>query len=63
MLGEEEMMARMGQTFTSRVLIFCLVILRRGPLNSTPQLRARERRPVAEGAELGPGDLRLDASA
>ena len=41
-----------GQTFISRVLIFCLVILRRGPLNSTPQLRARERRPVVEARSL-----------
>jgi hypothetical protein len=28
-------------------------------LNSTPQLLARERRVVARGAQLGPGDLRL----
>ena len=32
-------------------------------LNSTPQLLARDRRTIAEGAELGPGDLRTDAAA
>ena len=32
-------------------------------LNSTPQLLARERRAVAQGTELGPGDLRMDAAA
>jgi hypothetical protein len=32
-------------------------------LNSTPPLLARERRAVAQGAELGPGDLRIDAAA
>jgi len=32
-------------------------------LNSTPQLLARDRRAVAQGAELGPGDLRMDAAA
>jgi hypothetical protein len=31
-------------------------------LNSTLQLLARERRAVAQGAELGPGDLRMDAA-
>jgi hypothetical protein len=32
-------------------------------LNSTPQLLARDRRAVAQGAQLGPGDLRMDAAA
>jgi len=31
-------------------------------LNSTPQLLACERRAVAQGAQLGPGDLRMDAA-
>jgi hypothetical protein len=30
---------------------------------STPQLLARDRRAVAQGAQLGPGDLRMDAAA
>jgi hypothetical protein len=32
-------------------------------LNSTPQFVARDRRAVAQGAQLGPGDLRMDAAA
>jgi hypothetical protein len=32
-------------------------------LNSTPQLLARDRCAVAQRAELGPGDLRMDAVA
>jgi hypothetical protein len=32
-------------------------------LNSTPQLLARDRRAVAQGAQFGPGDLRMDAAA
>ena len=32
-------------------------------LNSTPQLLARDRCAVARGAQLGPGDLRMDAAA
>jgi hypothetical protein len=32
-------------------------------LNSTPQLLARDRCTVAQGAQLGPGDLRMDAAA
>jgi hypothetical protein len=32
-------------------------------LNSTPQLLARERRAVAQGSQLGPGDFRMDATA
>ena len=32
-------------------------------LNSTPQLLARERRAVAQGAQFGSGDLRMDAAA
>jgi hypothetical protein len=36
---------------------------RTGTLNSTPQLFARDRSAVAQGAQLGPGDLRMDAAA
>jgi hypothetical protein len=32
-------------------------------LNSTPQLLARDRGAVAQGAQLGSGDLRVDAAA
>jgi hypothetical protein len=32
-------------------------------LNSTPQLLARDRRAGAQGAQLRPGDLRMDAAA
>ena len=32
-------------------------------LNSTPRLPARDRGAVAQGAQLGPGDLRMDAAA
>ena len=32
-------------------------------MNSSPQLLARDRRAVARSAELGPGDLRMDAAA
>ena len=32
-------------------------------MNSTPQLLARDRRTVAQGAQLGPGDLGMDAAA
>jgi hypothetical protein len=32
-------------------------------MNSTPQFVAGERRAVAQGAQLGPGDLRMDAAA
>ena len=32
-------------------------------MNSAPKLLARERRAVAQGAQLGPGDLRMDAAA
>ena len=32
-------------------------------MNSTPQFLARDRRAVAQGAQLGPGDLRMDAAA
>jgi hypothetical protein len=32
-------------------------------LISTPQLLAGDRRGVAQGAQLGPGDLRMDAAA
>ena len=32
-------------------------------MNSTPQLLDRDHRAVAPGAQLGPGDLRLEAAA
>ena len=44
-------------------LTFCFVRPAQALLNSTPQLLARERRAVAQGAQLGPGDLRVDAAA
>ena len=31
-------------------------------MNSTPQLLARDRRAVAQGTQLSPGDLRMDAA-
>jgi hypothetical protein len=42
---------------------FCFVHPAQALLNSTPQLLARDRRAVAQGAQLGPGDLRMDAAA
>ena len=51
-----------GADFTSRLSCFCFVDPA-GALNSTPQLLARDRRAVAQGAQLGPGDLRMDAAA
>jgi hypothetical protein len=44
-------------------LAFSFVHPAQALLNSTPQLLARERRAVAQGAQLGPGDLRMDAAA
>jgi hypothetical protein len=44
-------------------LAFCFVPSAQALLNSTPQLLARDRRAVAQGAQLGPGDLRMDAAA
>jgi hypothetical protein len=48
------------QTFTSRLSYSSS---RTGALNSTPQLLARDSCAVAQGAQLGPGDLRGDAAA
>jgi hypothetical protein len=42
-------------------LLFVLFISQ-ALLNSTPQLLARDRRAVAQSAQLGPGDLRMDAT-
>jgi hypothetical protein len=61
-------MPEMGKKSTLRLLIqdflaFDFVHPARALLNSTPQLLARAQRAVAEGAELGPGDLRMDAGA
>jgi Pyridine nucleotide-disulphide oxidoreductase, dimerisation domain len=44
-------------------LAFCFVQSAQALLNSTPQLLARDRRAVAQGAQFGPGDLRMDAAA
>jgi hypothetical protein len=44
-------------------LVFCFVYPAQALLNSTPQLLARDRRVVAQGAQLGPGDLRMDTAA
>jgi hypothetical protein len=51
-----------GQIFTSRRSRFCFVHSAQALLNSTPQLLARDRRTVAQGAQLGSGDLRMDAA-
>jgi hypothetical protein len=45
------------------LLLFVFVHPAQTLLNSTPQLLARDRRAVAQGAQLGPGDLRMDAAA
>src|SRR5438093_10137731 len=47
----------------STFLASCFVHPAQALLNSTPQLLARDRRAVAQGAQLGPGDLRMDAAA
>jgi hypothetical protein len=57
------MVQRTGQTFISTVSAFLFCHFAQALLNSTPQLRARDRCPVAEGAQLGPGDLRIEADA
>jgi hypothetical protein len=44
------------------VLAFCFVHPAQALLNSPPQLLARDRRAVAQGAQLGLGDLRTDAA-
>jgi len=44
-------------------LVFCFVHPAQALFNSTPQLLTRDRCAVAQGAELGPGDLRMDAAA
>ena len=49
-----------GHTFTLDFLAFCFVQTAQALLNSTPQLLARDRRAVAQ---LGPGDLQMDAGA
>jgi hypothetical protein len=43
-------------------LAFCFVHPAQALFNSTPQLLARDRRVVAQGAQLGLGDLRMDAA-
>jgi hypothetical protein len=58
----------MGRKSTVKILLldflaFCFVHPAQALLNSTPQLLARDRRAVAQGAQLGPGDLRMDAVA
>jgi hypothetical protein len=44
-------------------LLFVLCNPAQALLNSTPQFIARDRGAVAPGAQLGPGDLRMDAAA
>jgi len=44
-------------------LLFGIVQPAQALLNSTPQLLARDRRAFAQGAQLGPDDLRMDATA
>ena len=44
-------------------LAFCFVQPAQAHLNSTPQLVARDRHAIAQGAQFGPGDLRMDAAA
>jgi hypothetical protein len=46
-----------------RLSWFCFVHPAQALLNSTPQFFARDRRAVAQGAQLGPGDLRMHSSA
>src|SRR5262249_16284593 len=46
-----------AQPQTSDYLGFCLVHRAQALSNSTPQLCARDRRSVAQSAELGPGGL------
>jgi hypothetical protein len=52
-----------GQTFTSRLSSFSFRSSITRTLTSTPQLLAHDRRAVAQGAQLGPGDLWMDAAA
>jgi len=54
--------SRKNQTSTSRLSCFLFRSSRTGTFNSTPQLLARDRRAVAQGAQLAPGDLRMDAA-
>ena len=49
-----------GRTVTSKVSASCFVHPAEALFNSTPQLLACDRRAVAQGAELGRGDLRMD---
>ena len=44
-------------------LAICFVHSAQALFNSTPHLLARDRRAVAQSAQLGPGDLRMDAAA
>jgi len=43
-------------------LAFCLVHFAQARLNTTRQILTCDRRAVAPGAQLGPGDLRMDAA-
>lgn len=52
-----------GPGFYFRLSCFCFVQPAQALLNSTPQLLARDRRAAAQGAQLGPGDLRMDAAS
>ena len=53
----------LGRYFHSRLSCLLFVHPAQALLNSSPQLLARDRRAVARSAELGPGDLRMDAAA
>jgi hypothetical protein len=50
-------------TFTSKLSCFLFRHPAQALLNSTPQLLADDRRAVAQGVQLGPGDLRMHAAA
>ena len=52
-----------GRILLLDFLAFCFMHPAQALLNSTPQFIARDRGAVAPGAQLGPGDLRMDAAA
>ncbi|OFW15600.1 MAG: hypothetical protein A3H27_00135 [Acidobacteria bacterium RIFCSPLOWO2_02_FULL_59_13] len=54
--------SRVGLLFLD-FLAFFFVHPAQALLHSTPQLLARDHRAVAQGAELGIGDLRMDPAA
>ena len=50
-----------GRLLLLEYLAFCFVQSAQVLLNSTPKLLARDRRAVAQGAQLGSGDLRMQS--